>query len=152
LRTSFGGYSVAMIATIDPVTRTARSVATGGVPVDGIPEGDFQGGPSEGADTSLTGRVIRSGEAVVCDDLLTTTLPVAGREDMLKCGIRSLACLPLRVDQTTIGAFMIGGAESSLMGPDELQLLHEVAGSLSFAIAVPREAGRGSFPEFFSIL
>src|SRR3984957_14775571 len=34
LANELGGYSVAMIATIDPVTRTARSVAAAGVPLN----------------------------------------------------------------------------------------------------------------------
>jgi diguanylate cyclase (GGDEF)-like protein len=152
LANELGGYSVAMIATIDPVTRTARSVATGGLPLDGTPNEIFKVASSEGADTSLTGRVIRTGEAVVCDDLLATTLPVAGREEMLTCGIRSLACLPLRVDQTTIGAFMVGGAESGLMGPDELGLLNEVAGSLSFAMQYLEKRDAVHFLNFFDPL
>lgn len=152
LANELGGYSVAMIATIDPVTRTARSVASGGVPLDATPNEIFRVASAEGADTSLTGRVIRTGEAVVCDDLLTTTLPVAGREEMLECGIRSLACLPLRVDQTTIGTFMVGGAESGLMGPDELQLLNEVAASLSFAMQYLEKQDAVHFLNFFDRL
>jgi diguanylate cyclase (GGDEF)-like protein len=152
LANELGGYSVAMIAMIDPVTRTARSVASGGVPLDSTANEIFRVASSEGEDTSLTGRVIRTGEAVVCDDLLATTLPVAGREDMLACGIRSLACLPLRLNQTTIGAFMVGGAESGLMGPDELQLLNEVAGSLSFAMQYLEKQDAVHFLNFFDPL
>jgi diguanylate cyclase (GGDEF)-like protein len=129
-----GGYAVAMIAMIDPVTRTARFVATGGLPLESTSNEIFRVADSQGADTSLTGRVIRSGEAVICDDLVSTQLPVAGRDELLACGIRSLACLPLRVDALPIGAFMVGGFESGLMGVDELELLGEVASNLSFAM------------------
>lgn len=131
---SVAGYSMAMIAMIDPATRTARAVATGGLLVETTAKEVFSVADSEAADTSLTGRVIRSGEAVFCDDLGGTTLPVSGRDALLACGIRSLACLPLWMDQTPVGAFMVGAVEAGLMGHDELQLLHEVAANLSFAL------------------
>jgi diguanylate cyclase (GGDEF)-like protein len=147
-----GGYSVAMIAMMDPVTRTARSVASGGMPLEGIAKEFFKVADSEGADTSLAGWVIRTGEAVFCDDLLTTELPVAGRDEMLAHGIRALACLPLRVDQTPIGAFIVGAVESGLMGRDELQLLNEVAGSLSFAMQYLEKQDAVHFLNFFDPL
>lgn len=131
---SVGGYSMAMIAMIDPATRTARAVATGGLLVDATFKEVFPVADTEAADTSLTGRVIRTGEAVFCDDLAGTTLPVSGRDAFLDHGIRSLACLPLWMDQTPVGAFMVGAIEPGLMGHDELQLLHEVAANLSFAL------------------
>jgi diguanylate cyclase (GGDEF)-like protein len=129
-----GGYSIAMIAMLDPATRTARPVATGGLLVETTTREVFSVADTEAADTSLTGRVIRSGEAVFCDDLPGSTLPVSGRDALLASGIRSLACLPLRMDQTPVGAFMVGAVEAGLMGHDELQLLHEVAANLSFAL------------------
>jgi diguanylate cyclase (GGDEF)-like protein len=147
-----GGYAVAMIATIDPVTRMARSVATGGLPLEGTPKEIFRVAESEDADTSLTGRVIRTGEAVFCDDLVSTELRVSGRDEFLACGIRSLACLPLLVDEVTVGAFMVGGVEPGLMGADELELLREVAGNLSFAMQYLEKQDAVHFLNFFDSL
>src|SRR3569833_4753493 len=71
-----GGYAVAVGALIDWTTRTARSVASGGVLVQGPPGKVFTIADSEAGDTSVTGRVSRTGEAVFCADLAATTLPV----------------------------------------------------------------------------
>jgi diguanylate cyclase (GGDEF)-like protein len=147
-----GGYALAMVATIDPVTRTARFVATGGLPFEGTSKEIFRVADSEGSDTSLTGRVIRTGEAVICDDLMNTGLAVAGRHEFLACGIRSLACLPLRVAEIPIGAFMVGGVESGLMGVDELELLGEVASNLSFAMQYLEKQDAVHFLNFFDPL
>ncbi len=84
-----------------------------------------------------------------CDDLETTELAVAGREEFLARGVRSLACLPLRVDETPIGAFMVGGVEPGLMGADELELLNEVAGNLSFAMQYLEKRDAVHFLNFF---
>jgi diguanylate cyclase (GGDEF)-like protein len=129
-----GGYHMALIAMLDPTTRTARPVASGGLHVEASESQIFTVADSEAADTSLTGRVMRTGEAVLCDDLAQSPLPVAGREALLASGIRSLAVLPLRVDETAVGVFMFGAVESGLVSHDELLLLHEVAANLSFAL------------------
>ena len=147
-----GAYALAVIAVIDPATRTARSVATGGLSLESSIREVFKVADSDANDTSLTGRVIRTGEPVFCDDLLTSDLPVAGREEMLASGIRSLACLPLRVDQTPIGAFMVGAVESGLMGSDELQMLNEVAANLSFAMQYLEKQDAVHFLNFFDPL
>ncbi len=147
-----GGYGVAVIAMIDPATRTARPVAASGPIVDRITEPTFSVAPGESGDTSLTGRVIRTGEDVFCDDLAETTLPVFGRADFLADGIRSLACLPLRVDQTTVGTFMVGASEPGPVGRDELQLLHEVAANLSFALQYLEKQDAVNFLNFFDPL
>jgi diguanylate cyclase (GGDEF)-like protein len=147
-----GGYSTAMISMIDPATRTARSVAAGGLQVDDTGREAFTIADSEAGDTSLIGRVIRSGESVFVDDLGGTTLPVFGREALMAVGIRSLACLPLRVDQTPVGAFSVGAVEAGLMGPDERQLLHEVAANLSFALQYLDKQDAVNFLNFFDPL
>jgi diguanylate cyclase (GGDEF)-like protein len=141
-----------MVAMIDPATRTAQPVATSGLVVDRAASVVFPVAQSEEGDTSLTGRVIRTGEELFCDDLAETSLPVAGRADFLAGGVRSLACLPLRVDQTTVGAFMVGASEPGPVGRDELQLLHEVAANLSFALQYLQKQDAVNFLNFFDPL
>jgi len=147
-----GGYSMAMVAMIDPATRTARAVATGGLPIEAAVNEVFTIADSAAGDTSLIGRVIRTGEAVFCDDIALTEAPISGRDELLAAGIHSLACLPLRVDQTPVGAFMVGAVEVGLIGRDELQLLHEVAANLSFALQYLEKQDAVHFLNFFDPL
>ena len=147
-----GGYSVAMIALIDPLTRTARAVATDGLYPETTAKGTFTISDSEDTDTSLTSRVIRTGEPIFCDDIETTTEPVSGREELLERGVRALACVPLRVDQTPIGVFMVGTGESGMIGREELQLLNEVAGNLSFAMQYLDKQDAVNFLNYFDPL
>ncbi len=147
-----GGYSVAMISMIDSRIRAARPVATAGLPPEALDRDAFIVADTESADTSLTGRVLRSGEAVFCADLAATSLPVASRDTLLTAGIRALACLPLRVDQSTVGAFLVGVVEPGLMERDELPLLHEVAANLSFALQYLDKQDAVNFLNFFDPL
>jgi diguanylate cyclase (GGDEF)-like protein len=152
LANRLGGYSIAMVALIDPATRTARPMASSGLELQGMEGTVFTVADSEAGDTSLTGKVIRSGEAVFCDDLAGTTQPILAREMLQSQGIRSLACLPLRVDQTPVGAFTVGTVEAALIGSDELQLLHEVAANLSFALQYLEKQDAVHFLNFFDPL
>ncbi len=129
-----GVYPVAMIVMIDPTTHTVRPVASAGLPLEAAAKQVFTVADSEMADTSLVGAVMRSGQPAVCDDIARSERPVSGRDELIERGIHSLACLPLRVDETPVGAFIIGAAEAGLIGPDELLLLHEVTANLSFAL------------------
>ena len=80
------------------------------------------------------GRVIRTGAVELCNDIAHSPLVVAGREQFLGAGIRALACLPLRVDNTPVGAILFGAIEPGRVSDAELELLQEVAANLSFAL------------------
>jgi diguanylate cyclase (GGDEF)-like protein len=134
LATRVGGYSLAMVALIDPSTRMGRPVGWSGYEFMDHPEREFPVADHDGGDSSLMGRVIRTGEAMLCEDIQTFPFAIHRRDDLIGAGVRSLACLPLKVDATPIGSFLFGAKTSGIIGPDELLLLEEVAGNLSFAL------------------
>ena len=98
------------------------------------------------------GRVMRTGEPVLCDDIAQSDQPISGRDDLLAAGIRSVACLPLRVDQTPVGAFLFGALEPGLVGEEELKLLEEVAANLSFALQYLNKQDAAHFLTYFDPL
>jgi diguanylate cyclase (GGDEF)-like protein len=129
-----GGYTLAMVALINPGTRMARPVGWAGWDFLPHPERDFPVADREGADSSLMGRVMRTGEAVLCEDIRNSPYVIERTEKLIAAGVHSLACLPLKVDNTPVGAFLFGTRKSDVISPDELLLLEEVAANLSFAL------------------
>jgi diguanylate cyclase (GGDEF)-like protein len=127
-----GGYTMAMLAVINPTTRMARPVGWAGYEFLPRPEQEFPVSDHEAGDTSLMGRVIRTGEAILCEDIERFPHVIHGRDKLIAAGVRSLACLPLRVDNTPVGSFLLG--TGAVIGQDELLLLDEVAANLSFAL------------------
>jgi diguanylate cyclase (GGDEF)-like protein len=128
-----GGYAVVMVGLINPATRMARPVGWAGYDFLSDPGREFPVADDEASDTSLMGRVIRSGEAALVEDIGNPNYVVHGRKELLKAGVRSLACLPLRVDHTPVGSFLFGTADG-VIDQDEMKLLEEVAANLSFAL------------------
>jgi diguanylate cyclase (GGDEF)-like protein len=129
-----GGYAIAMVALINPATRMARPVGWAGYDFLAQPGREFPVADHEAADTSLMGRVIRTGEAVLCEDINRSPYIIDGRDALIAAGVRSLACLPLRVDNTPVGSFLCGTLSIGVISQDELMLLEEVASNLSFAL------------------
>ncbi len=129
-----GGYAIVMVALIDPTTRMARPVGWAGFDFLARPGEEFPVADHEAGDLSLMGRVIRTGQAALCEDVNQTGFVIDGREALTAAGVRSLACLPLRIDGTPVGAFLCGTVTSGVIGPEEMLLLEEVAANLSFAL------------------
>lgn len=128
-----GGYEFAFIALVDPGTRTARPVACAGERSQTLVDAIFTVADSALSDTSVTGRVLRTGQALVCADDLTA--PTAPKGQLASGGpTQSVACLPLVVDAATVGAFMFGAPHHCAVSEEELLLLQELAANLSFAL------------------
>jgi diguanylate cyclase (GGDEF)-like protein len=129
-----GGYAIAMVALINPTTRMARPIGWAGWDFFPQPDHEFPVADHEAEDKSLMGRVIRTGQAALCEDINRTTFVIAGRDNLVAAGVRSLACLPLRIDGTPVGSFLCGTTTTGVIGQEELLLLEEVASNLSFAL------------------
>src|SRR3984957_1536554 len=129
-----GGYAIAMVALINPTTRMARPIGWAGWNFFPEPDHEFPVADHEADDTSLMGRVIRTGHAALCEDINRPPFLIDGRDVLIAAGVRSLACLPLRVDGTPVGSFLCGTAAPGAIGQEELLLLEEVASNLSFAL------------------
>jgi diguanylate cyclase (GGDEF)-like protein len=131
---NLGGYALAIVALINSSTRAARPVGWAGYEFLAEPEREFKVADSEAQDSSLIGRVIRSGESALCEDIRAASVAIDRRELLIEAGVRSMACLPLRVDNTPVGAFLCGTDAASVISHEELLLLEEVASNLSFAL------------------
>ena len=152
LATQVGGYALSMVALINPTTRMARPVGWSGWDFLAHPEREFPVADHEDADSSLMGRVIRTGVAMLCEDIERFPFVIAGRDELIAAGVRSLACLPLRVDNTPVGAFLCGTRTTGVIGPDELLLLEEVAANLSFALQYLNKQDAVHFLSYFEPL
>src|SRR4051812_34923425 len=135
LATSVGGYASAMVALIEPGTRTARPAAwSGSVDQQIATQLTFTIADSANDDTSVIGRVLRSGNQLVCNDLQTLVMPLAARAALMDSGFRSVVTFPLLVDRTPVGALMLTSYDAGAVGDEELRMLRELVANLSFAL------------------
>jgi diguanylate cyclase (GGDEF)-like protein len=131
-----GNYICAFVALIDPHSRVARAAAWAGAGRDLREELTFRvndSGRSE-AGESITDLALRTGETAVCDDITQVAGPWRYADMIATLGIRSLASIPLLIDDTPVGAFTVGSGEAGMFGEEEVRMLQEVAANLSFAL------------------
>lgn len=142
-----GGYSFAFVALVDPGTGTARPVAWAGENVQELQGVVFSVNDS---DTSVTGTVLRTGEATI--SAFVPSRDVFDPAETIFSLAQSFACLPLKVDGTTVGALMFGASDGTEMDEEELRLLKEVASNLSFALQYLGKQDEVRFLSYFDSL
>ncbi len=89
-----------------------------------------------------TGRAIRLGTYVVCNNIGTDPQMVPWRTEALKRGYRSSAAFPIRLHGIVVGAISIYAEEPEFFTETEVELLNEIAMDVSFALDMLDEQAR----------
>ncbi len=92
-------------------------------------------------DESPTGRgpagtAIRTGQPVVCQNLLTDPHFAPWREMAIQRGYAAAVALPLRHETGVFGVFTLYAAEPDAVAPTEVELLRRLADNLAYALRV----------------
>jgi PAS domain S-box-containing protein/diguanylate cyclase (GGDEF)-like protein len=153
LATSVGGYASAMVALIEPGTRTARPTAwSGSVDNQSAQQLTFSITENPVDDGSVIGRVLRSGVPLICNDLHTLEMSLAARAPLLDAGFRSVVAFPLLVDRTPVGALMLTSYDIGAVGEEESRMLRELVANLSFALQYLHKEDEVRFLSYFDPL
>jgi diguanylate cyclase (GGDEF)-like protein len=147
-----GGYTRAYIVLIEPGARTARPVAWAGLNDEQMKALAFNVAKTRAADTSVTGRAIRTAEICVWHALTELEPMIRSPERLITEGMRSLASLPLLMDGTPVGAFTIGTTEEDTLDAEELLMLQEITANLSFALQYLQKHETVEFLSYFDPL
>jgi PAS domain S-box-containing protein len=130
----FGDFRMAWIGIIDDETQLVKPISVAGfedgylslirkISVSDNPEGR---GP--------TGNAIREGLHYVCNDIENDPNMVLWKNEALKRGYHSSIALPIKLFGKVIGAFSIYSGLTGFFDQQEIDLLIEIAGDLSFAL------------------
>jgi PAS domain S-box-containing protein/diguanylate cyclase (GGDEF)-like protein len=153
LATSVGGYASAMVALIEPGTRTARPTAwSGSVDNQAAQQLTFSIAESAGEDSSVIGRVLRTGCSMICNDLQQLDMGLAARASLMDSGFRSVVAYPLLVDRTPVGALMLTAYDVGAVGDEESRMLRELVANLSFALQYLHKEDEVRFLSYFDPL
>jgi len=130
-----GGFGMAFISKYDLATLDVTPLAHAGTGA-----GDFAGSKTTArADVPLgqgvVGRAIRGKQIIFVNDLTAEPdLGSAKRREAIRRGYRSLIALPLLVGGAVFGTLTLYAKELNFFNEDELKLLAELAGDVSFAL------------------
>jgi PAS domain S-box-containing protein/diguanylate cyclase (GGDEF)-like protein len=142
-----GGYPAAAVILAD--AGIARTVAVEGTRASCYQNFSFTVRPNPTSFASLTEEALLTGRPVVCNDLNDPTKNIYGRAEAIQDGLCACSVWPLIVDGTVIGTLNLDSAEVDAFDEEELALLGQVAGSLSFALQYIEKEGAAEFLAYF---
>ncbi|MEO8281257.1 MAG: EAL domain-containing protein [Ideonella sp.] len=128
-----GKFTRAAIALMDPASKRLVQVASRGF--EQSPFKGMTGEVNEGIDDgpSLLSQAIRERKPAIANDVRDSP-GLSFSEELLASGSRAIAVLPLVVDGEVVGAIVLHSDQSNLFDHEELRLLLELAGDISFAL------------------
>ncbi|PKO84178.1 MAG: hypothetical protein CVU17_03135 [Betaproteobacteria bacterium HGW-Betaproteobacteria-11] len=107
----------------------------------------------DGPDTCLmVGRALREKTSVVCNDIATDPQMARWREEALRRGYRSLVVFPLEVGGNVTGLLLLYASEKDFFDTEEMKLLAEVAGDISFALDHLEKEKRLDYLAYYDVL
>jgi len=147
-----GHYVTVFVSFIEPGTRTARPFTWAGKGGEQMQSLVFSIASNEADDSSVTGRVLRTGEVFLCNDISRADKVVSRCPTLRDVEFQSIVALPLTVDGTTVGALTLIAQDRNTITDEELNLLGEVAANLSFALQYFEKESAVQFLSYFDSL
>ncbi|MGB5104764.1 MAG: GAF domain-containing protein, partial [Steroidobacteraceae bacterium] len=130
----YGGFIFAWLGLLDADTHAVRPVAKAGRDEGYLEKINLTADESAPGNCELTAQALTSAMPVVCSDIAADERIKTWRDAALQRGYRSIALLPLIVDGRPVGIFVLYAPEPGVFDEQEMKLLEEIAGDISFAL------------------
>jgi len=129
-----GKFAMAWIGLLDPATQDVTVVAKAGRDDGYLDQIKLTVRNDVTGHLSLTAEALTSAVPIVCNDIGVDERMSRWRDEALKRGYRSVVFLPLMLEQRSIGIFVLYAPEPDFFDEQEMKLLIEMAGDISFAL------------------
>ena len=130
-----GNFGLAWIGLLDPATLDVTPVAWAGLGSDELKQGKTTARADVPLGQGVLGRAIRERKPAFDNDISARS-GVGGkrRQEALRLGYRSLIVLPLFAEDAVAGMLALFAKELNFFDDEEIKLLNELAGDISFAL------------------
>jgi diguanylate cyclase (GGDEF)-like protein/PAS domain S-box-containing protein len=127
-----GGFRMAWIGQVEPGAQKANPLVSDGFDQGYLDEIGLELNTRDD-DPGVVGRSISQKKMIVINDIEADET-TAFRRQALARGFRSLMAMPLMVDDQPVGVMVLYSAEQGFFDYEELKLLRDLAGDISFAL------------------
>jgi diguanylate cyclase (GGDEF)-like protein/PAS domain S-box-containing protein len=129
-----GRFPRAWVGALDPATQDVPAVAWAGEGADAFTAISSSIREDTPRGQGTVGRALRTRHPVINNDIAAPDARGVRREAMFGLGVGSVIALPLFEGQAVVGALAIYAREPNFFDDQELALLTELAGDISFAL------------------
>ncbi|HWV14856.1 MAG TPA: EAL domain-containing protein [Cellvibrio sp.] len=147
-----GGFGIAWIAVACDQGRELKVVASQGVEPDELTESLLFAEDVTPTGPDIPHQVLVSGKAVFCNNVRLSADFDRSCRDAQSKGFRSIVSLPLNSTDSVVGVMVLYAREANYFDEEELKLLGELAGDISFALQSIENEKRASFLSYYDAL
>jgi diguanylate cyclase (GGDEF)-like protein len=147
-----GGYGLACVFLVDAGKASVRPFVWRGTFSDSMSTPSLVLSADSVGGQSITARAIRANQPVVCNDVLAESQAIHPSDRELLQVFRAVVALPLTVDATAFGTLNLYSAQAGAFTEDELSLLRQVVGNISFALQYLHKEDEVQFLAYFDPL
>ncbi len=148
-----GGFGMVWIGFLDRATGDVRPAAWAGFGVDDSWGPVLSSARDDDQGQGVTGRAIRSGQPQIVNDMSADTRSVSRRRrTALARGFHSVIALPLTVDGEVVGNLSLYARETGFFDDEEVRLLTELAGDISFALQYLAKEEKANYLAYYDLV
>ena len=146
-----GGFRMALVVIVDPGTKKVVSIASAGKDEELLTNIKDRLSSSNDVSNTMVGLAIRGKQPIVSNDSLNDPRIVFSKKHA-ESGVRAMVILPLIVSDETVGTISLYASEIDFFQEEELKLLTELAGDISFAIDHIEKQERLDYLAYYDVL
>lgn len=147
-----GGFGVAWVAALSVDTGRPEVVMSRGVDAHELTESIYFASDLHPMGLDIVHRVFNEGKARFCNNVIHNQQLDSVCHDALARGFQSTIALPLTYSEAIQGVMVLYAREMNYFDEEELKLLNELAGDISFALQSIENEKRANFLSFYDAL
>jgi len=129
-----GGFVFAWIGKFDAEIQQVTPVAQAGRDDGYLAQINLTSRENIAGNCPLIAKALTETSPVICNDIASDVRMAAWLSEALNRGYRSVVVLPLILEGKPVGVFVLYSPESGVFDDEEMRLLIEIAGDISFAL------------------
>src|SRR6202044_522127 len=145
-----GGFKMAWVGLVEPGALKATPLAWEGFEQGYLQEMNLTLANRE-EDPGPVGQALRKKKMVVVNDIQASPQPLF-KQQALSHGFRSQIAMPLLVEDQAVGVLVLYAAEAGFFDYEELRLLKDLAGDISFALDYIGKEERLTYVSYYDAL
>ena len=143
IATEIGKFKMAWVGRVDPKNKIVTPVIYKGLDIDYLNNIKIIADTRQAEGKGPSGRALEEGITVFCNDIANDPSMVPWKDEAVKRGFLSSIALPIRRLGKVIGTYTLYAGIPDFFDEQEIALLEEVAGDISFALDfIEKEAMR----------
>ena len=148
----YGKFTFAWLGKLDADSQQMTPVARAGRDDGYLAQINLSAREDSPGSCVLTARALTEAKPVICNDIASDERMAAWRSEALSRGYRSVAVFPLTLERKPVGVFVLYAAETGVFDDEEMALLVEMAGDISFAIDHLKKEEKLNYLAYYDVI